>query len=249
MFKAVIDSSKTWKQIVDAIGTILTEANLTISPDGVSLVQRDSTRAAMIDLNLPASAFKGYECDRTHRVCIGVDELVRVTKRVAGDDEIELRLDEALMRLEVRMLGETTRRFRLRLLTPSADVEESISESFDVRVEMAAEGFKRAVRDIGVVSDHIIITVTGGGLSFSGTGDIGEAEVEMNVGDDALLYSLYGGTATSMYALSYLSEVAKAVGGDEVTIQMTGNRPAMFEFPIADTGRIRFVIAPRIQRR
>ena len=248
MFKAVIESSKTWKQIVDAIGTILTEANLTLSPEGLSLIQRDSTRAAMIDLNLPASAFKSYECDRTHRICIGVDELVKVTKRVAGDDQVELRLDEALMRLEVRMLGETTRRFRLRLLTPSTDTESPITDSFDVRVEMAADAFKRAVRDIGVLSDHIVLTVTGSGLSFSGAGDIGEAQVEMNVGDDALLYALYGGAATSMYALSYLTEVAKAIGGDELTIQMTGNRPAMFEFVIADTGRIKFVIAPRIQR-
>jgi proliferating cell nuclear antigen PCNA len=244
-----MDSSKTWKQIVDAVATLLTEANLTLAPEGITLVQRDSTRAAMIDLSLPASVFQSYDCDRTHQICIGVDELVRVTKRIAGDDRIELRLDEALMRLQMRMVGETTRTFKLRLLTPSGDREEPITDSFDVKAEMSADVFKRAVRDIGVVSDHVVISVTGSSLSFSGSGDIGEAEVELSPSDDSLLYSLYGDAATSMYALSYLSEIAKSIGSDDLVIHMTGNRPAMFEFSIAEGGRIKFVVAPRIQRR
>lgn len=249
MFNAVMDSSKSWKQIVDAVATLLTEANLTLSPQGITLVQRDSTRAAMIDLSLPPSVFQEYNCDETHQICIGVDELVKVTKRIAADDRIEIGLNEALMRLQIRMVGETSRTFRLRLLTPSTEHEERINESYAIRADMSADVFKRAVRDIGVVSDHVLISVTSGGLSFSGSGDIGEAEVELTLGEDSLLFSLYGDTATSMYALSYLSEIAKAIGSDEIVLQMTGNRPAMFEFPIAETGRIKFVVAPRIQRR
>ncbi|TFF95398.1 proliferating cell nuclear antigen (pcna) [Candidatus Thorarchaeota archaeon] len=249
MFAAVMDSSKTWKQIVDAVATLLTEANLTISPQGITLVQRDSTRAAMIDLSLPRSVFQQYDCDDTYQICIGVDELARVTKRIAVDDRIELRLNEALMRLQIRMIGETVRTFRIRLLTPSTEPEDPINESFAVRAEMAADLFKRVVRDVGVVSDHVLMSATSGGLSFSGSGDIGEAEIELTPGEESLLYSLSGGAATSMYALSYLSEIAKAIGGDELVLQMTGDRPAMFEFPIAESGRIKFLVAPRIQRR
>lgn len=249
MFRAVMDSSKTWKQIVDAVATLLTEANLTLSPQGLTLVQRDSTRAAMIDLRLPSSVFQSYDCDDTYQICIGVDELGKVTKRMAADDRVEIRLDESSMRLQIRMIGETSRTFRIRLLTPSTEREEPIDESFAVRAEMSADVFKRVVRDVGVVSDHILISVTSGSLSFSGSGDIGEAEVELTPGDESLLYSLYGDAATSMYALSYLSEIAKALGGGELVLHMTGNRPAMFEFPIAESGRIKFLVAPRIQRR
>jgi proliferating cell nuclear antigen len=249
MFAAVMDSSKAWKQIVDSVATLLTEANLTISPQGITLVQRDSTRAAMIDLSLPRSVFQQYECDETYQICIGVDELAKVTKRIAADDRIELKLNEAIMRLQIRMIGETVRTFRIRLLTPSSEPEDPISESFALQAEMAADLFKRAVRDIGVVSDHVLISATSSGLSFSGSGDIGEAEVELKLGEESLLYSLSGDAATSMYALSYLSEIAKAIGGDELVLKMTGDRPAMFEFPIAESGRIKFLVAPRIQRR
>ena len=52
MFRATLDNSKAWKQIVDAVATLLTEAHFLIKNDGISLVQYDSSRAAMIDLFL-----------------------------------------------------------------------------------------------------------------------------------------------------------------------------------------------------
>ena len=62
MFHAALDSTKTWKQIVDAIATLLTEANFRVDSTGIYLRQMDSSKVAMIDLKLPSEIFQEYSC-------------------------------------------------------------------------------------------------------------------------------------------------------------------------------------------
>ena len=99
MFHATLDSTKTWKQIVDALATLLTEAHLKVSKSGISLRQLDSSKAAMIDLNLPSAVFQEYVCTGEHDICLGIDELSRVSKRMGGDERLEFTLDESDHRL------------------------------------------------------------------------------------------------------------------------------------------------------
>lgn len=250
MFHATLDNSKTWKQIVDALATLLTEAHFLINKDGISLIQYDSSRAAMVDLFLPSSIFQEYNCKDEHEVSLGLDELVKVSKRIAGDDRLEFTLDESQNRFEIRMIGQAERTFKIQLLTPPEEKTKRISPSFEIRAELYSDAFKQAVKDIGVVSNHLKITVTKELLGFGGTGDVGEAEVSLSIGEDSLLHDLeVKKEATAMYALSYLSEIAKAISSDSLTLRMTGNKPVMLEFPIAEGGLIKFLLAPRIERR
>jgi proliferating cell nuclear antigen PCNA len=250
MFRAALDNSKAWKQIVDAVATLLTEAHFLIKNDGISLVQYDSSRAAMIDLSLPSSIFHEYHCKGEHDVSLGLDELTKVSKRMAGDDRLEFNLDQTQNRFEIRMIGQAERTFKIQLLTPPAEKTQKISPTFEIRAEMFSDVFKQVVKDIGVVSNHMKITATEDSLSFGGMGDAGEAQVSLTLGDDSLLHDLeVKQSGTSMYALSYLTEIAKAISSDSLTLRMTGNKPVMLEFPIAEHGLIKFLLAPRIERR
>jgi proliferating cell nuclear antigen len=241
MFHATLDSSKTWKQIVDALATLLTEAHFLIKNDGITLVQYDSSRAAMVDLFLPSGIFQEYNCKGEHEMSLGLDELVKVSKRMAGDDRLEFDLDQSQNRFEIKMIGQAERTFKIQLLTPPEERTQTISPTFEIRAEMFSDAFKQVVKDIGVVSNHMKITATKDSLGFGGVGDVGEAEVSLKLGDDSLLHDLeVKQDATSMYALSYLTEIAKAISSDSLTLRMTGNKPVLLEFPIAEGGMIRF---------
>lgn len=249
MFRASLDNPKIWKQIVDAIATLLTEAYFRITSSGLTLAQYDSARAAKIDLFIPANDFLDYHCEGEHDVCIGVDDLVKVSRRIAADDSLDFELNTSMMRMEIRMRGQATRTFKLNLLTPPDTKEERLAGSFDVSAEMSSDALKQAVKDIGVVSDYMIISALGDRIIFSGSGDTGEVESELRVGgEDSLLFSLRAEQATSMYALSYLSEISKAISSDKLTLMMNSGRPAMFQFGIAENGEIKFFLAPRRQR-
>jgi proliferating cell nuclear antigen len=250
MFHATLDSSKTWKQIVDALATLLTEAHFLVRNDGISLTQYDSSRAAMVDLYLPSGIFQEYNCKGQHEVSLGMDELDKVSKRIAGDDRLEFDLDTSQNRFEIKMIGQAERTFKIQLLTPPEERTQKISPSFEIRAEMFSDAFKQVVKDIGVVSNHMRITVTPESLDFGGAGDVGEVEVSLKLGNDSLLQDLeVKQEATAMYALSYLTEIAKAVSSDSLTLRMTGNKPVMLEFPIGEGGIIKFLLAPRIERR
>ena len=250
MFHATLDSTKTWKQIIDALATLLTEIHLVVTDSGITLTQYDSSRAAMVDLTLPRSVFQNYECTGEHDICVGVDDIVKVSKRMTLDDKLIFDLDTSENRLEIRMIGQGTRTFKLQLLTPPAERTQKLVPSFEVKAEMYADAFKRAVKDIGVFSNHLKVTAQPNSLSFAGEGDTGESEVVLTFGDDSLLYSLNApNTVSSMYALSYLNEIAKAISNDNVTLQMTANRPILVEFSIAESGVMRFLLAPRVERR
>jgi proliferating cell nuclear antigen len=250
LFHATLDSSKTWKQIVDALATLLTEAVFTIDEKGLTLRQFDPAKAAMVDLKLPAGVFQEYSCEGEHEVCLGVDELTKVSKRMAGDDKLEFNLDKTDQRFEIRMLGAAERRFKLQLLTPPDSKGKKPNLKFDVKAEMFADAFKQAVKDIGVVSIHVKMKAGGDMLTFAGEGDTGEAEVSLKVGDDSSLFDLaVKSDSQAIYALNYLSDITKAMSSDSITLQFSSDQPMMLEFAIAEAGTINFILAPRVERR
>jgi len=251
MFYATLDSTKTWKQIVDALATLLTEVHFVVSSSGITLTQYDSSRAAMVDMTLPRSVFQEYNCSGEHDICLGVAEVVKVSKRMAGDDRLVFNLDESEKRFEIKMIGHAERTFKLQLLTPPEERTQKITPSFDVKAEMLSDAFKHVVKDIGVVSNHLKVTAASDSLIFAGAGDTGEVEVVLKLGDDeSSLFNLRTmNEATSMYALSYLTEIAKAISGDSLTLQMAAYKPILLEFSIAESGEIRYLLAPRVERR
>jgi proliferating cell nuclear antigen PCNA len=250
LFHASMDSTRTWRQIIDALATLLTEVHFVASNQGLTLTQYDSSRAAMVHLSLPNNIFQEYICTDEYVLCLGIDELVRVSRRMAGDDRLEFDLDESEKRFRIRMIGQAKRTFRLQLLTPPEERTQSLSPAFDVRAEMLSDRFKQAVRDIGVVSNHFRVTATKDAIRFTGSGDSGDAEVLLRVGEDSSLSLLNAETeASSMYALSYLTEISRAISSDTLILQMATNRPIVLEFTIAERGEIRFLLAPRIERK
>jgi len=251
MFHATLDSTKTWKQIIDSLATLLTEAHFRVSESGISLRQLDSSKAAMVDLALPSDIFQEYSCKGEHDICLGIDELTKISKRMAGDEHLEFNLDEEENRFEIKMVGQADRVFKLQLLRPPEDQTKKPGIEFEVKAEMLADTFKQAIKDIAVVSSHVKISAESDKLTFAGEGDTGEASVALTTkGDAPALFQLeVSGKSVAMFALNYLSEVAKAIASDSLILQFTSNKPMLLEYSIAEAGSISFVLAPRVERR
>lgn len=255
MFHATLDSTKTWKQIVDAIATLLTEANFKVDSSGIFLRQMDSSKVAMIDLKLPKKIFQEYDCKGEHDLCLGIDELVKVSKRMSGDERLEFNLEESDNRLEIKMIGRAERMFKLQRLTPLGDAPREPSVEWDVTAEMDADAFKQAIKDIAVVANNVTISADSKGVSFSGQGDTGEARVNLSAeGDPQIVFNIEmrgdsKSPPTTMYALSYLSEMSKAIASDTIALHYATEKPMMLDFQIAEAGQIRLLLAPRKERR
>jgi proliferating cell nuclear antigen len=254
MFHAILDSTKVWKQIVDAMATLLAEAQFKVSPAGMSLRQTDSAKAAMIDLNLPSSVFAGgYDCDEEHNLTLGMEDLVKVSKRMSGDEVLEFNLDVDSARLEIKLVGRAEREFKISLLDTPDDKPRGFPSEFQVDTEIDSDAFKQAIKDIAIVANHVRLNTDKTRLSLSGEGDTSEARVHLSKeGDPPVLLELSNSEkepVDAMYALSYLTEMTKAMSSDTIELHYSKDSPLMIEFPIAEAGRISFVLAPRRERR
>jgi proliferating cell nuclear antigen len=205
----------------------------------------------MVDLALPSDIFQEYSCKGEHDICLGIDELTKISKRMAGDEHLEFNLDEAENRFEIKMVGQADRVFKLQLLKPPEDQTKKPGIEFEAKAEMLADTFKQAIKDIAVVSSHVKISAESDKLTFTGEGDTGEANVFLTTkGDAPALFQLeVSGKSVAMYALNYLSEISKAIASDSLMLQFTSNKPLLLEYSIAEAGSISFVLAPRVERR
>lgn len=247
MFKATLNNSKLWKQIVDSLATLLTEAHFVATETGLSLRQLDASKAAMVELSLPASVFQEYECDGKFDICLGLEDLSKVSKRIATDDNLEFGLDEDARRFIIKMTGKAEREFKLQLLVPPEERQKKAELAFDVKAEMSADLFKQSVKDVGVLSSHIKISTEGETLIFTGEGDMGEVVVVLSPAESKFTLTAEK-TSSSRYALNYLTDISKAMVGDALVVQFSTNKPLCLEAPI-DGGHIGFVLAPRVERR
>jgi proliferating cell nuclear antigen len=249
MFRATLDSTKTWKQIVDALATLLTEVHFVVSDSGLKLRQMDSSKTAMIDLNLPSGIFQHYECKGEHDICLRMDELSKISKRMTSGDTLDFQLNDK--QFEIRMTGQADRKFTLQILSPPDDRSKKPSLDFDAKAEMFADTFKQAVKDIDVFSSQIRITASKSSLVFTGEGDTGDAQVTLKPGgEDSSLYVLdVKKESSAMYALNYLSEITKAMSADSLSMQFSTDKPILIDFVLAEAGSISFLLAPRVERR
>ena len=248
-FRARLDA-KTWREIVDVVSTLLTEAHFILSESGLTLCQLDSSKAAMIDLNLPAGVFQEYTCKGEHIVCLAVEDLVRIAKRMNKGDKVEIALNAATQRFEIHIKGKhMERQFRLMLLSPPESRRDSKSIGHEVLVEMDTSAFRQAVQDIGVVAGHIKMEAVEGSLTLIGEGGFGDAMVVLRTGDESPLYNIQvARPTTATYSLSYLTEMVRALPSEALRLKFATDRPIQLESVLADGGNLRFVLAPRVSR-
>lgn len=97
-----------------------------------------------------------------------------------------------------------------------------------------------------------VISCTKDGVKFSVTGDLGTGNVSLR--PSASVDDASGGVVIDMeepleqtFALRYLNFFTKATPlSDTVTLSMTKDVPLVVEYPIGESGHIRYYLAPKI---
>ena len=106
MFKARIKADNL-KEFIGTVGSLVDEAKLNVSEDGMQIKAVDPSHVAMIEANLIKSAFDSYETD-TIEMGIDIDKFKTVLAVAGKDDMVDLEKDDKLNRLVVN-IGNLTR--------------------------------------------------------------------------------------------------------------------------------------------
>src|SRR4030065_1182139 len=103
MFKAVIGAEKL-KEAIKSVSTLVDEAKLKLTPDGISVRAVDPANVAMVSLDLAGDAFDSFEATDGE---LGIDltKLNGIMEMADKGDSIDLDLDETADKLIVRRRG------------------------------------------------------------------------------------------------------------------------------------------------
>ncbi len=241
--------SKTLKDMVTAISTLIDEATFDITPDAIKLRAMDPSRVAMIDFEWPKTVFDEYTASESMKMCVNIGELLKLLKRAGKDESVELVLDEKTGRLQTTIRGKYVRAFNMPTLEAVEEEVPTPKVTFNAKAKVTTEGLREAIEDAGLVSDHVRIEADNEKLTMNATGDLMGAKIEMKKGNDALLELETKEQSKATFSLSYLSEILKAAvaTSDIATLEFSTDMPIKLDFKQQRAGKLSFFLAPRIE--
>jgi proliferating cell nuclear antigen len=245
---AKFDDAKTWQALISAISALVDEANFEISPKGMTLRAMDPSRIAMVDFELPKSAFSAYECDEESHIGVNLDEMDKIVKRAGAGNSLELALDREKNQLQITLQGRTKRSFKISLIDLGADRPPTLNVDFDINIKITADTLKEIIQDANIISDFIAIDAKPDNVTISARGDTGNLEVTIQKSEEALLEYTVKEPAKSLYALEYLNDMMKAVAAsDTVQLEFGKGTPIKLLFAVSSGGHITYFLAPRVE--
>ncbi|RLI05057.1 proliferating cell nuclear antigen (pcna) [Candidatus Bathyarchaeota archaeon] len=249
MFKIVIPDSKAWKNLMNAISTLVEEASFDITPEGVKLRAMDPSHVAMVDFEYPKTAFQEYVCSEPTKLCVDIGDMLKLMKRVESGETLELSLDTETSKLVMKLTGKYTRRFSLPLLQPTTTEMPTPKLTFDAKIKMDADCLSDAVNDIAVVSEQIKFEANPEKFVLSGLGETGNVVVEFEKTNNAILEFQVNGEAKALYGISFLQDMVKAgtASSKVSTVEFSTDKPVKIDFELPLQGKLTYYLAPRIE--
>ncbi|MGQ9759520.1 MAG: proliferating cell nuclear antigen (pcna) [Candidatus Methanomethylicaceae archaeon] len=248
MFRAVLADSRIWRNIIESISTLVEEGVFIADPSGIRLRAMDPSRVAMVDMELPKSAFESYECIEELPIGVNFDDMKNIMKRSGVNEKLELEKEEKEARLKIRFRGKSSRTFSLPLLDLGKEELSVPRISFLATIKLPAGTLMEAIKDAEVVSDFVKITAEDEKMKISASGDRGEVEVEITKESGELLSAELKESTHALYSLTYLGKMMVASGLSDVAILMfSTDMPLRLDFNLANGGRLVYYLAPRME--
>ncbi|HEV2230974.1 MAG TPA: DNA polymerase sliding clamp [Thermoplasmata archaeon] len=243
MFKARMKMD-VLRELVEVIATLVPEAKLVVSKDGVSVKAVDPSHVAMLVLTLNKSAFEEFTGESTE---IGIDvekfkEILRLSK---PGDLIDLQYDGGKNRLVVKV-GKVTR--HMSVVDPAGITEPKVPNVAPPGVAVVKmDELRQGIRGTESISDHVTLTLDPEGFTMHSEGETDR--VDMHLPKEGLGRLEVKEAVKSMYPLDFFSNMVKSITtSPEVTLHVGNEYPLKIEFLVASgKGDAKFLLAPRVE--
>ena len=118
---------------------------------------------------------------------------------------------------------------------------------FKSSARILTQSLRRAIRDAGLVSEHVKIEVADDMLKMSAVGDIGSAFSDWERGADELLELKAEEDSGATFTLSYLRDIINSAGvsTEVATLELTTDMPIRMDFELPQ-GKLVYYLAPII---
>jgi len=257
MFEARLQHASTLKKILEAMKDLVTEANFDCSSSGIALQAMDSSHVSLIALLLRNDGFEHYRCDKNLSLGINLASMSKILKCAGNDDNVTLKADDNGS--VITFMFESPRQdkisdFELKLMEIDSDVLGIPDTEYKAVIKMPASEFQRICRDLTILGDTVVISVTKEGVKFSVSGELGNGNItcrqsnEADAKEEEKTEIEIQEPVQLTFALRYLNLFTKASPlSGTVSLSMSKDVPLVVEYRIEEKGYVRYYLAPKIE--
>ncbi len=252
-FVARTQSPSQWKAVTAAIQTLVEEATFDVNQDGITFRAMDPSHVALIDLFWPSADFQKFSCEKPDRFTVRMDDFAKLIRRAESKDSVEISRAGSES-LNVKISNGYKREFELHLIESSQSNTPLPKLTYDTKFVTTEPAFDRILNDVSAISNYISIESGKDKVIFSGKGDTGRANVELEKAESGkgdLVSLVSEKESKSNYSIEYLLKITKSAGSasDTINFEYSSKMPLRMDFKLGENsnGYIRFYLAPRVQ--
>jgi len=258
MIEAVIDP-KLWGYISKAVGSVMTEIQLTFSPDGLTINQITSDKSVMIGVVVPKSEFSQYDCSAERLIILNMDQVTKIAKRLSNTAGVGLSHDENgpdnnLFQLTLTA-DDNKRVFNIPIFAPEADYKKkSVPYNLEFESEFTITGttFKSIIEDLQIFGTKGKFMVDKDAFKTRSEADGSEALVVYKIGKELTsLDKKHDNVLSAVFSLGALHDICEAIveKKEEIMVKLSHNKPIWIELPVGDKSKLVLLLSPIVDMR
>lgn len=248
MFEARLAQGLILKKIIEALKELVTDVNLDINRDGISLQAMDASHVALVTFFLRGECFQDFHCDRPQAIGISISSLAKVIKCAENEDSIVIRAEDNASLITLIFEGKSEDRvseFNLNLLSLEVEHMGIPDQEYGAIIQIPSTELNRICRELSQLSDTINIDINKERVIFSVNGDTGRGAISLSQKSQKNILEVVNNVNAS-FALRYLNLFNKASSlSATVTLSVSEDLPLIVKYDF-DIGTMKYYLAPKI---
>jgi proliferating cell nuclear antigen len=236
-----------WKAILQAIGDIADEAMFICNQDGITFRGVDPAHVALLDITFPKSSFTLFECHATF-FGISVSDFKNILSSASNDDEVELVIDSP-HKMRISINGSLQMKYYLNLIERSEVNTQIPKIEATSKIALSPDILAKIMANIERVSENVTISSIPEKIQFSGSGNTGKAEVDLEKNNTELSLLEVTKDSSSVYSLEFMAKIIRNIGkaSKNVNMEYGTETPMHMLFEMPSMTKVEYFLAPRIE--
>ncbi|XP_024318527.1 proliferating cell nuclear antigen isoform X2 [Brachypodium distachyon] len=246
IFEVRLEQATLFKNLVEAISDLFSEAYFNFSGRGLDVRAVDSSGFTLVAFLLRAEAFNYYSCDRALSVGLSLADMAKAV-RYANNDDI----------LTIKAVEEWFYVVTFTFESPNNDdgpleISESPGSDYQAIVCMPSAMFMGICNKLSSFGerDTVVISVDKEHVRFFTGGETGSSSIvcrqtqTVDKPKEPIVMEVKEEVSLT-FQLRHMNSFSKASTlSDQVTISLSSKQSAVFEYKIAEMGYIRYYLSP-----
>lgn len=240
------------RSLIELLKDVLSDVNLTATPGvGLKLLAMDNSKVSMIHCELDAVNFESFSCKEQLVLGVNMSCLFKLIKSVTSNDVLCMQVRSS-NRHELRIQIDSSERksctvYMLKLLDIDEDVITVPRLKMDSTISLSSVDFQRLMRDMSAIGNSCRFRLEGSNLTLSCSGDFARQETTLQMTNEDVEAEHKDISIDNTYALRYLNLFSKSSSlCMQVSLCLRQSFPLLISYSVANLGRLRFLLAPKV---